>query len=164
MIKCPEFHFTPKDICKELLKDVTFNPNDITLEPCIGDCAFYDIIPYKKDWCEIDKGRDIFTYDFGNIKFTKCIVNPPHRTNHKKAQNRKNIAMKFIFRCLELCSDECWLLLNHKIFNSLTPPRLRKMKDMGFELTFLKILNIKKWYGRYYWICFSKNKNGIIKF
>lgn len=164
MNKCPEFHFTPKEISKELIKDIVFNENDYTLEPCKANGSFYDIIPYKKDWCEIDKGRDIFTYDFGNTKFTKVITNPPYRTNHAKKEDRKNIAMKFIFRCLELCSGECWLLLNHKMWNSLTPRRLNLMKEMGFEITFLRILNIKIWYGRYYWICLKKNKKGIIKF
>lgn len=164
MNKCPEFHFTPRQTAQQLIKDITFNENDFTLEPCMGDGSFYNIIPYTKDWCEIDKGRDIFTYDFGDTTFTKVITNPPYRTNHKKVEDRKNIAMDFIFRCLELCSDESWFLLNHKMFNSLTPRRLSKMKDMGFEITFLRILNIKKWYGRYYWICLKKNKTGIIKF
>jgi hypothetical protein len=162
-MKCPKFHFTPPDVAEELLKDIVFKENDKTLEPCIGDGAFYDLIPYEKDWAEIDKGRDIFNYKF-DMKFTKCIVNPPYRTNHKKASDRKNIAMKFIFKCLELVSEEGWFLINSRMLNSITPPRLRKIKDLGFNLCFMRILNIKKWYGRYYWICFSKNKPSIVSF
>ena len=33
MNKCPEFHFTPPDIAKELIKDIKFNEDDNTLEP-----------------------------------------------------------------------------------------------------------------------------------
>ena len=73
MNKCPSFHYTPKDITKELIKDIKFNKNDFTLEPCMGDGSFYDLIPYKKDWAEIDKGRDVFEYNFGNCKYTKVI-------------------------------------------------------------------------------------------
>jgi len=164
MNKCPELHYTPKDVCKELLKDITFNKNDYTLEPCKANGNFYDIIPYKKDWCEIDNGRDFFNYDFGKNKFTKIIVNPPYRSNHKKEEDRKNIMWKFIFKCFDLCIDECWFLLSIKQLNGLTPKRLKTINEAGFNLCFMRIINIKKWYGRYYWICFSKNKNSIISF
>tara|TARA_Y100000310_G_scaffold345570_1_gene466739 strand:- start:1337 stop:2680 length:1344 start_codon:yes stop_codon:yes gene_type:complete len=164
MEKCPNQHYTPQNVAEELIKDIKFNKNDFTLEPCKADGSFYNIIPYKKDWCEIDLGRDIFKYDFGDIKFTKIITNPPYRSNHKNAKDRKNIFMKFIMRCFELCDGECWFLFNNAMLNGLTPPRLRKIKDLGFNLCFMRIINIKKWYGRYYWICFSKSKKSIIFF
>lgn len=165
LAECPEFHYTPKDIANELIKDISFNENDETLEPCKGRTNnFYDLIPGNKEWCEIDEGRDFFNYDFKGKTFSKIITNPPYRTNHAKAEDRKNIFMTFIFKCLEYCEGECWLLLNHKMFNGLTPIRLGKMKDMGFEVSFLRILNIKCWYGRYYWICLKKNHRGILTF
>ena len=164
MDKCPSFHYTPIEICKELLKDIDFKENEETLEPCIGrDKNFYNLIPYKKEWGEIELGRDIFTYEY-NRQFDKCIVNPPYRTNDSNVKDRKNIAMDFIFKCLELCKNECWLLLNSKMLNSLTPIRLNKIKNMGFGLVFMKVINIKIWYGRYYWICFKKNGKSIIHF
>ena len=154
--ECPSFHYTPKDICEKLLEDIEFKAYDETLEPCIGrDRNFYDKIPYQKDWGEIEQGRDIFEYDYGR-KFAKVIVNPPYKTNHKEPKDRKNIAMKFIFRCLELCMDECWCLLNLQMFNSLTPNRLKDMTEMGFGVVSIKVVNISKWYGRYFWVCFKK--------
>tara|TARA_R110000803_G_scaffold48228_1_gene100189 strand:+ start:337 stop:831 length:495 start_codon:yes stop_codon:yes gene_type:complete len=164
MNKCPEFHFTPPDIAKELIKDIKFNEDDNTLEPCKASGNFYDLIPYKKDWCEIDEGRDIFTYDFGNTKFTKVIVNPPYRTNHADEKERKNIVIDFIFKCFDLCDGEVWILLNGKMLNSITPIRLQKIKEKGFNMCFMRILNIKIWYGRYYWVCFSNKKESIITF
>jgi hypothetical protein len=163
LTKCDTFHFTPIEIAKELMKDIQFKGDDCTLEPCRGDDAFYDLIPFEKDWCEIDKGRDLFKYKFDR-KFTKIITNPPYITNHKKDKDRKNIFVKFIFKCLELCNGECWFLLNHAMWNSFTPRRLKIIKEMGFNLCFMRVLNIKKWWGRYYWICFSKNKTSMIKF
>ena len=157
------FNFTPTETTEILIKDIEFKEDDNTLEPCNAEGSFYDLIPYEKDWCEITEGRDIFTYDFKGKTFSKVITNPPYRDNAPEGE-RKNICIKFIFRCLELCSDECWLLLNLNMLNSLTPLRLKKFKEMGFNLCFMRVVNIKKWYGRYYWICLSKNKGSIIEF
>lgn len=161
--QCPSFHYTPKEVIEKIFSDIDFKDNDSVLEPCVGrDKNMFDLIPDivdLKEWGEIELGRDIFEYDYGR-KFSKVLVNPPYKDNN----NEKNIAMKFIFRCLELCSDECWLLLNNKMFNSLTPIRLKKMKELGFELTHLRILNIPKWYGRYYWICLKKGGQSLVKF
>ena len=155
---CPKSHFTPVETAKLLLKDITFTEDDHTLEPCKADHAWWDIIPAgTKDWAEIDQGRDLFTYEFPR-RFSKCIANPPYRTNHIEACDRKNIFIPFVFRCLELCDGECWVLLNAKMWSSITPVRLKKIKDMGFGVSFLRVLSIKEWYGRYYWVCFKKGK------
>ena len=165
MSPCPITHYTPRDIAEQLLKDIHFNENDITLEPCKGlHNNFYDFIPYEKDWCEIDEGRDIFSYNFGNKRFTKIITNPPYLSNEIHKEDRKNIAIKVIEKCFELCDDECWFLLNNQMFNSITPARLRKYQQKGFSIVFMRILNISCWYGRYYWICFKKNSKSIIYF
>ena len=83
MNECPSTHYTPKDITPILLEDISFNKDDITLEPCKGRTDnFYELIPYTKDWCEIDLGRDLFEYDFGDKLFTKIIPNPPYKSNH----------------------------------------------------------------------------------
>ena len=153
MNQCPDAHYTPKDIVPLLLKDISFNKYDITLEPCKGRTDnFYELIPYEKDWCEIDLGRDLFQYDFGDKRFTKCITNPPYKSNEIDPKERKNLTIKVIEKCFELCNDECWFLFNNHMFNSMTPVRLNKYKKLGFEIVFMRILNIKCWYGRYYWV------------
>ena len=166
MNECPEFHYTPDNIVIELLKDIKFKNNDKLLEPCKGrnTNGFYKYLinnKYDVDYCEIDEGRDFFKYDFKDKKYDKIIVNPPYKTNHKNENERKNIAWLFIFECFKHIKDngECWFLLNHKMFNSLTPLRLSKLNP--FNITFLRILNIKCWYGRYYWICFKKEPSNI---
>ena len=162
---CPRSHYTPREVAKDLLNDISFNENDFTLEPCKGlDNNFYDFIPYNKEWCEIDEGRDFFNYDFGDKRFTKIITNPPYKSNETEPIHRKNIAIKVIEKCFELCDDECWFLLNNQMFNSMTPVRLNKYKKHGFAIVYIRILNIQCWYGRYYWICFKKHGESIVSF
>ena len=50
------------------------------------------------------------------------------------------------------------------MWNSITPVRLRNWGDLGFNLCFIRVVAIKKWYGRYYWVCFSNNKDAIVKY
>ena len=50
------------------------------------------------------------------------------------------------------------------MFNSMTPVRLNKFKKLGFVIVFMRVLNIKCWYGRYYWICFKKGGKSILSF
>ncbi len=163
--KCTDFHYTPVEVCEDLLENVIFNEGEETLEPCIGrNKNFYNLIPEPKEWGEIELGRDIFTYDYGR-KFSKVIVNPPYKSNDEDPKERKNIAYKFIIRCLELCSDECWCLLNNAMLNSLTPIRLKDIvENHKFGIVYMRVININKWYGRYYWICLKKNANNILNY
>jgi hypothetical protein len=163
MNKCPISHFTPTETVDIIIKDIHFKEDDICLEPCKGDGRIYNRIPTKKDWCEIDEGRDIFTYMF-DVSFTKIITNPPYKTNHIEAKDRKNITVKVIERCFELCTDECWFLLNNQMLNSLTPIRLKKYELIGWILVFIRILNIPCWYGRYYFVCFKKGGKSIVSY
>ena len=151
------FHYTPKKIAKELINDINFIDNEKVLETCRGGGAFYDILPdnINKDWCEIDMGRDFFKY---NESCDISISNMPYRIDGK------NIVIPWMNHQFSLTKKECWFLLNAKMWSSITPPRLKKWKDNGWNICFLKILSISKWYGRYYWLCFSKIKPSIINF
>tara|TARA_R100000655_G_scaffold72423_1_gene110937 strand:+ start:3759 stop:4247 length:489 start_codon:yes stop_codon:yes gene_type:complete len=155
------FHYTPIEITKELIKDIEFNDNDKVLETCRGGGAFYDILPDNiiKDWCEIDMGRDFFEY---NEPVDISIANPPYRIEIDGV--RVNALIKWMDHQFSITTKECWYLLNGKCWSSMTPIRLKKWKDLGWNMCFMRILNIKKWYGRYYWVCFSKTKPSIISF
>tara|TARA_R100000951_G_scaffold21296_1_gene17731 strand:+ start:1260 stop:1748 length:489 start_codon:yes stop_codon:yes gene_type:complete len=155
------FHYTPIEITKELIKDIEFNDNDKVLETCKGGGAFYDILPDNiiKDWCEIDMGRDFFEY---NEPVDISIANPPYRIEIDGV--RVNAIIKWLDHQFSITTKECWYLLNGKMWSSITPLRLKKWKDLGWNMCFMRILNIKKWYGRYYWVCFSKTKPSIISF
>lgn len=150
-MEVPVNQFTPVEVAIELLKDITFNPNELTLEPCAGrEMRIYNLIPGEKDWCEIELGKDFFQYTGSPHKI---ITNPPFHSSDKK-----NICISVLEHCLKVATDEVWLLLNNQIFNSMTPCRLHKYLNMGFKMVFIRVLNIPCWYGRYYFICFKKGE------
>tara|TARA_R110000823_G_scaffold31045_1_gene88721 strand:- start:42 stop:530 length:489 start_codon:yes stop_codon:yes gene_type:complete len=155
------FHYTPIEITKELIKDIDFIDNETVLETCRGGGAFYDILPdnVEKDWCEIDMGRDFFQH---TTTTDISISNPPYRI--ETPEGRKNALIKWMDHQFSITKKECWLLLNGKCWSSMTPNRLNKWKSLGWNLCYMRVLSIKKWYGRYYWICFSKTKPSIIQF
>ncbi len=162
--KCPQLHYTHPVVAAELMKDITFTADDYTLEPCVGDGGFYKLIPGKKEWAEIEAGRDFFKQPYKPQQFTKVILNPPYSSNHIKGDpNRRILTFPFIFRSLEVCSDEVWVLLNNAMLNSFTPLRFQKCSDAGFGLEFMRILNIPGWSGRYYWLCFKKGRKDIVQ-
>lgn len=147
----PVNQFTPVDIAKELLKDVTFISGELTLEPCAGhENRIYNLLPEPKERCELTDNIDFFQY---TGRPHKILTNPPYHS-----QDKKNICVSIIEKCLEVCTDEVWLLLNNQMFNSLTPCRLHKYLKAGWKIVFLRILNIPCWYGRYFWICFKKGE------
>ena len=135
---CQKFNYTPPEIAEKLLEDVVFKEDDVTLECCAGQNVFYDKIPFKKDWCEIERGRDFLTHEG---KYTKVITNPPY----KDLANEKNIFIPILEKMFSVCTGEVWILINLNMFNSLTPVRLKKYHNLGFNITFMRILNIKKW-------------------
>ena len=155
------FHYTPKEITKELIKNIDFIDGETILETCRGGGSFWDILPDNtvNDWCEIDMGRDFFEY---TKKIDISIANPPYRIEIDG--QLKNAIIKWMDHQFSITNKECWYLLNGKCWSSMTPIRLKKWKVLGWNLCFMRILNIKKWYGRYYWVCFSKTKPSIISF
>jgi hypothetical protein len=163
---CPKLHYTHPLVVASLFKDITWSNEDYVLEPCYGSGNMYDLIPVeRKEWAEIEKGRNFFTQPFKDKQFTKVVLNPPYSSNHIKGDPRRKIlTYPFIFKALEVCSDEVWVLLNNNMLNSLTPNRLQKIKDAGYGLTFMRILNIPLWSGRYYWLCFKRGADWLISF
>ena len=155
------FHYTPIEITKELIKDIEFIDGETILETCRGGGSFWDILPDNtvNDWCEIDMGRDFFEY---TKKIDISIANPPYRIEIDG--QLKNAIIKWMDHQFSITNKECWYLLNGKCWSSMTPIRLKKWKALGWNLCYMRILNIKKWYGRYYWVCFSKTKPSIISF
>ena len=157
------FHYTPIEITKELIKDIEFIDGETCLETCRGGGAFYDILPDNivKDWCEIDMGRDFFER---TTPTDISIANPPYAVKDENGVLSKGLVIKWMNHQFSITKRECWYLFNGNGLRSLTPVRLKKWKLLGWNMCFMKILSIKKWYGRYYWVCFSKTKPSIIQF
>ena len=154
------FHYTPKELAKQLIASVDIQPTDRLLEPFAGNGSFYDQFPSEnpKDWCEIDRGRDFFTYD---KPCDVIITNPPFFTMDG---NRTPMVFPCLHRCLELAEKKVCFLLATRCLIAFTPKRLECIAQKGWGITSIKVVNIKEWVGRYYFITFEKGKDGFISF
>lgn len=66
---------------------------------------------------------------------------------------------------MELCNKGFFYLINWRLWQSLTVKRLCEWKKKGWIISAIKIIEIKKWYGRYYLIKFEKkNRDGVLNF
>jgi hypothetical protein len=147
---------TPKELGKDLVAMVDYTPGDRFYEPFMGDGAFYDAMPDPKDWAEIKQGRDFFTYLPFNGHCEHIITNPPFRIEGK------NSFIPALERSFDIATKTVAMLINHTMMNSLTPIRLEKYKQAGWVITKLHVINVKKWYGRYWFVIFTKGENSII--
>jgi hypothetical protein len=93
---------TREDVAIKIIEH--FNPTGITLEPCRGSGSFYNNIKGKKDWCEIDEGKDFFNYD---KKVDWIITNPPY-----------SIYDKFLLKAFEVADNIVFLVPLAKAFKS----------------------------------------------
>lgn len=159
--KNKELMFTPDDSAQKIMDWIIpqLKETDIILEPFKGNGAFYDKIPYSKDYCEIDDGIDFFNY---NKKVDWAISNPPFRV----LENGEpiNAFIPIINHTMEICNKGFFYLINHKLWSSLTVKRLREWKELGWVISGIMVIEIKKWYGRYYIVKFEKNGQQIVEF
>ena len=156
-----ELMFTPDDSAQKIMDWVLpqLPIEDIVLESFKGNGVFYDKIPNKKYYCEIDDGIDFFNYEH---RVDWAISNPPFRVLHNNEPI--NAFIPIINHSMEICNKGFFYLINHKLWSSLTVKRLREWKEKGWVISAIMILEIKKWYGRYYVIKFEKNSESVFHF
>lgn len=107
--------YTPRPLAKRIIDH--FRPNGIVLDPSMGDGAFYDQIDGKKDWCELDRGRDFFDY---KEKVDSVMTNPPW-----------SLFRKFLVHSMEI-ADDIYLLIT--INHVWTKARIRDVRGHGFGI------------------------------
>lgn len=150
--------FTPKEIALKIINEIPILETDTILDPFKGDGVFYDNLPAcKKTYCEIEEGKDFFKYE---EKVDWIISNPPYR--FFIGEKKYNGFPPIMDRSVLLANKGIAFLVNWKVFNAITTHRLKKWQP--FNITKIVLLEIKKWFGRYYLIVFEKDKNSIIKF
>ena len=154
------FHYTPKSLAKELVSSVNIEPTDRLLEPFAGGDAFYDAFPVEnpKDWCEITRGKDFFTYD------KKCdiiITNPPF---FSMDGNRTPMLFDCLWKCIQVAEKKVCFLIATRCLIAFTPKRLDRIAQEGWSIAHIKVVNIKEWVGRYYFVTFEKNTPGFVSF
>lgn len=140
--------YTPLQVAKDMIDLCEIQPTDKVLDPSKGGGVFFDNLPdCKKDWCEIDEGKDFFDY---NKNVDIIIGNPPY-----------SIWSKWLKKTLDLNPKKfCYIF---GIMN-LTTYRLGKIKEAGYGITHFKIIRIDWWFSESFLVCFEKGKKNIIDF
>ena len=138
--KDPTIVMTKDSMAKHLINRTIFYENERVLDPCRGDGAFYNNFPskVKKDWCEINEGRDFFDYD---EKCDTIMTNPPFVP--------RKLFWDFVVKGSKVAQKRMFWLINMGCLNVFTPKRLQQLKNNSWYITHLHIVSDKRWYGRY---------------
>ena len=154
------FHYTSEQMVKDL----------IAITPIIGSVldagsgknkVWFNNLKGEKYECEIDDGCDFLIQ--WDKKVDWIVGNPPFAGNKVNENGRHpNLIPQWIEKSSELALKGMAFLINHKVINFLTSARLERLKEKGFYLTKIHIVADKRWFGRYYYLVFTKENNNFI--
>ncbi len=150
-VKDITFHYTNEQMVKDLIALLPFKKNDCVHDAGSGkNKVWYKNIPKIciPSESEIEDGEN---FHDEKSQYDWVIGNPPYHESWKFTEHAIKIAQKGI----------AWLVNNQALNSHFTPRRLQMMKDAGFELQYIHVVSDKRWFGRYYFIIFKKQK-GII--
>ena len=144
------FHYTNEQMVKDLIKLIPFKITDTILDAGSGkNKVWYNNLVGEKYECELDDGCDFIKWE---KKVDWIIGNPPYHESWKFTEKSLDIAEKGIA-----------FLVNNQALNShLTPRRLDLMKEKGFTLKSIHVVADKRWFGRYYFLIFTKENNNFL--
>jgi|TARA_R110002020_G_C15825827_1_gene733644 hypothetical protein len=152
--------FTPLNIASDIISKIDIKADDKVLDGFKGGGAFYDQLPLcRKYYCETDEKIDFFDWD---NRVDWVVSNPPFKI--LRDGQPINALILIINHCINISNKGFGLLINHTLWNALTVKRLHSWKSKNFNITYIKVYEIKKWFGRYYFVLFEKNKEGILDF
>ena len=150
-VKDISFHYTKPEMVKDLIDLIPLQANDSVLDAGSGkNKVWYNNIPdyCLKEECEIEDGIDFLTID---KHYDWIIGNPPF-----------HLGWKFLEKASEISNKGIAFLGNLNFFNSCLPNRFEKLADREFYLQKIHIVQDKRWFGRYYFLIFTKNANYFI--
>ena len=155
---------TPHILAKDLIASLDLGEGLNLLEPFKGEGAFYDQFPTNcfKDYAEIEEGRDYKTTNFHFQRIDWVITNPPFRITDEKDKS-VNSFYPLLDYYAERVSTGIAFLSNDKCFSTLTPVRLKALRDKGWFLSKVLVCAVKKWRGRYFWIVFTRTPSDTFR-
>lgn len=145
------FHYTNEAMVKDLLTLVPLKASDTVLDAGSGKNKvwFNNIKRVKAKYeCEIEDGFDFMDWE---KRVDWVVGNPPFHQGWLFLEKASKIANKGIA-----------FLGNLNFWNCLTTRRLEILREMGFEIQRIHIVNDKRWFGRYYFIVISKTPNSLL--
>ena len=141
------FHYTNEQMVKDLIAITPISGS--VLDTGSGkNKVWYNNLSGEKYECELEDGCDFLLWD---KKVDWVVGNPPF-----------NIGWKFIDKMTDIAQKGIAVLGNINNFNQFTSVRLEKMKEKGFILQHIHIVSDKRWFGRYYYLIFTKEPNNFI--
>jgi len=144
--------YTPDSLVTECISLIPYTEGDIFLDAGSG---------FNKVWFknfpegvhleyEISEGKDFILAD---VDVDWIVGNPPY-----------DLMLKFIEKSTDISKKGFGFLINHSRLNQLTPVRLDNWSKKGFWLSKIHICSVKHWFGRFYFVVFTKVKSDDITF
>ena len=141
------FHYTNEKMVKDLIAITPISGS--VLDAGSGkNKVWFNNLKGEKYECEIEDDCDFYDWD---KKVDWVVGNPPFHESWKFFDKSSQIADKGIA-----------FLINNLAFNSWTPRRFEIFKERGFYLQKIHIVSDARWFGRYYFLIFTKKKNNFI--
>lgn len=143
------FYYTNEQMVKDLIAITPLSGS--VLDAGSGrNKVWYKNIPadLEKYECELEDGVDFLQW---NKKVNWVIGNPPFHEG-----------WNFLEHASQVTTDGIAFLGNLNFWNSCLPSRFEKLKERGFYLNKIHIVQDKRWFGRYYYLIFTKKENNFI--
>ena len=113
-----------------------------------GNKVWFNSLAGEKYECEIDDGCDFYLW---NKPVNWVVGNPPFHEG-----------WKFLDKASTIATDGIAFLGNLNFWNSCLPGRFATLRERGFYLNKLHIVQDRRWFGRYYYLIFTKQENNFL--
>jgi hypothetical protein len=141
------FYCTDEQMVKDLLAITPINGS--VLDAGSGkNKVWYKNLQGEKYECEIEDGCDFFKWE---QKVDWIVGNPPF-----------HLGWKFLDKASQIADKGIAFLGNLNFWNSCLPSRFEILKERGFYLHKIHIVQDKRWFGRYYYLIFMKQPNDFL--
>lgn len=145
------FHYTNEKMAQDLIDLLPLSHYTTALDAGSGrNKVWFRNLPCDEKYeCEIEDGNDFFDWQ---KKVDWVIGNPPYHQSWLFTKKALDIATIGI----------AWLVNNQALNSHLTPKRIELMQENGFYLQKIQVVADKRWFGRYYFLIFAKQKTDFL--
>ena len=141
------FHYTNEEMVKDLIAITPISDSVLDAGSGKNKVWFKNLIGEKYE-CEIEDGVDFLLWD---KRVDWVIGNPPF-----------HLGWVFLYKASQIANKGIAFLGNLNFWNSCLPNRFDILKERGFYLNKIHIVQDKRWFGRYYYLIFTKKQNKFL--